>query len=113
VRLARGRSPQLPPIDLLPSGLHLKSARARRAPQIARVHGQRALDVGCVPPARGGISCTVRQRLRAVSMALDVRLVAVPGWVFVVLDEPHFLIEDCFCRVATGHCLEPIGIVHR
>jgi hypothetical protein len=80
----------LSPVIFSHAATHQKgSAQTHRARLCVRVHGQRALDVGCAP-ARGGISRKVRQ---PVSLALDVRLVAVPGrlvavpgWIFVVLE---------------------------
>jgi hypothetical protein len=63
------------------------SARTRREKRCARVRGRRALDAGYVP-ASGDISRTVRQLLHPVTLALDVRLAALQGWVLEALREP-------------------------
>ena len=67
------------------------STRARRGAPCARVRGQRGLDVGCAL-AHGRIARTVRSFQAGSPLEpleiLEIRLVAVPGWFFVVLDEP-------------------------
>jgi hypothetical protein len=65
----------------------LESARAHLASQYARVRGRRALDGGLRTSERR-LSRTLRQRLQPVSLALDVRLAALQGWVLEALQAP-------------------------